>query len=219
MKKNILMLFLLIGVSGFAFAQTSDSFPEFDLPFADEEPENGNLDSLNPNDGDIQEVEPEERIEEIPENDGVNEEVSDELWALAAGVDFESEVGLEELEEVVEEETEEEKDRKIYFALNDIQNNLVAVREVSFCSAHFVLYNDTKRTVNEISGSIKIGDHEEKFKFSGVAPAKAVGLPVQIIGKSCEEIMNIPTLNLKVCKVERMSEKNCRTKLIYVPIE
>ena len=121
-------------------------------------------------------------------------------------------------EEPQEEDTEDEQEQLIYMALNDIQSSLAVVRSVSYCSAAFVLFNATKKEIQEISGTIAIGKYRKNFKFSNVSSGSSLGWPIQIVGNACESIMAPPTLQIEKCKVKGMSDKKCRSKLRYVPL-
>ncbi len=124
-----------------------------------------------------------------------------------------------EEEQIEDEEEEEAEEEKIFIALNDIQNTLAAVRSVSYCSATLVMLNNTKRNIQEISGTIGIGDQNKKFQFLDIKAKSAGGYPLQIVGKACESILALPNLQINKCQMERTSDSKCRRLLIYVPIQ
>lgn len=121
-------------------------------------------------------------------------------------------------EEEDEEESKEDEERKIYIGLTDIEGTVASVRAVSYCSGVLVVVNGLKKTIQEISGDITIGNQTKNFEFSKVGFEESVGWPIQLVGNACESFLSAPSLNIKKCKVEGMSEKRCRSKLLYVPL-
>ena len=119
-----------------------------------------------------------------------------------------------------EEEENDEQEKKIYLALTNIENTLAPVRAVSFCSGTFVVFNDTKKTVQEISGSFTIGDQTKSFKFPNVGKGQSVGTQFQLVGKSCESLKNIsvPDIKFDKCQIQGMRKEKCLEKLVFVPI-
>lgn len=119
-----------------------------------------------------------------------------------------------------EEESEEEKNEKIYITLNNIKTNVTQVRAVSNCQADFVVLNAfKKRKVDNFDITVKIGDTEENFQFSGLAPQKPDGRHIIIVGKDCESILSQPKTNVTKCKIPGVTEKKCKEKVVYVTPE
>ena len=80
------------------------------------------------------------------------------------------------------------------------------------------MFNDTKKVIQEISGTIGIGDQTKDFKFENVQSGESFGWPLQIVGGACDSMLQIPNIQVNVCKMERLSEKKCKEKLLFVPI-
>ena len=216
MRKNIFVFFFLLAGMGTAFAQAQDdaySFPDLSFDFEQEEiTDSQPEEETNGEETDLV-LEESEVVENTEEQPSVVENQPVQSEELKTDV---TEQNVEEVEEETEEEEEEEK--FIYLALNNVKSHMSVIKSVSYCSAEFILYNDTKRVVQEVSGTLGIGDQKKKFEFKNVQPAQPVGLAYQIVGNACESILNVPDIQVEVCKVERMSEKNCKAKLVFVPI-
>lgn len=212
MKRFILFFLMGIGFATYVVAQTTSGF-DFVVEEEDDEVVSD-------------EAQPTEQVESAADENSENKNTANEASPAQEKQDTatvssgKAETPPEETQENVkdEEETEEEKEKMIYLALNDVESTLAAVRSVSYCSGYFVLFNDTKKEIQEISGTIGIGDQTKDFKFTGVASGASVGWPIQIIGKACETIYGLPDIQIKKCQVKDMGEKRCRSKLVFVPI-
>lgn len=220
MKKNIFLFSSLALLSSVCFAQNKEEpslFPELDFGVIQAEVEsddvgvteaenllNEQAEIQEETESDVQQNEEETKQEEIVL---VQEEVPE------SQPETEQEAITEE-----EEESEEDKEKFIYLALNDIKNYGATIKAVSYCSGYFVLFNDTKKAVQEISGTVGIGDQKKEFKFENVQSGGSVGWPLQIVGAACDSMLQIPDIQIDVCKVERMSDKKCREKLLFIPI-
>jgi hypothetical protein len=218
MKKNIFVLSTLMLISGNMFAQTEQEpslFPELDFGVIQAEVDSDEVseteaESILEEQQDIQEVLTDDVLGQGTEEAVVQED--------AVQVDIES-APIEPDEELVEdEETDEEKEKLIYLALNNIKNYSATIKAVSYCSGYFVLFNDTKKVIQEISGTIGIGDQTKDFKFENVQSGESFGWPLQIVGGACDSMLQIPNIQVNVCKMERLSEKKCKEKLLFVPI-
>lgn len=218
MKKNIFVLSTLMLISGNMFAQTEQEpslFPELDFGVIQAEVDSDEVseteaESILEEQQDIQEVLTDDVLGQGTEEAVIQED--------AVQVDIES-APIEPDEELVEdEETDEEKEKLIYLALNNIKNYSATIKAVSYCSGYFVLFNDTKKVIQEISGTIGIGDQTKDFKFENVQSGESFGWPLQIVGGACDSMLQIPNIQVNVCKMERLSEKKCKEKLLFVPI-
>jgi len=207
MKNIILTLSLFTVLSSSVLAQSAEPslFPDLDIETVEDEV--------------ISET-------TAPEENGVtpevvesnSEEVSEKVVEAEANDGSITDEAVVEEEEAIDEETDEEKDKKVYFALTDMKNTLAAVRSVSFCSGAFVMYNGTDRTVQEISGTFAIGDKTHKFSFPNVEKGQSVGWKFQMVGKACESLLKLPNVQILTCKIKGLSDKKCREKLIFTPI-
>ena len=208
MKRLIFGLFFLMGFIGIVRVQAAG----FDLAVEAEE--------------DVQ------AVEEVvaPENENKDEAVVADKGTEPEQKEVSTEVKTEEKTEPTpqeeatategeeeEEESEEDEEKKIYLTLNNIASTIASVKTVSYCSATFVVYNDTKKDLQEMSGTIGIGDQKKNFKFSKVAPGKTGVSPIQLVGRACESIYNLPDIQVKKCQAKDMSEKKCLGRLLFVP--
>ena len=218
MKKNIFVLSTFMLMSGVVLAQTEQEpslFPELDFGVIQAEVDSDEVsetqaESILQEQQDIQGDVTDEVLEQVTEEESVPEEVSQ---AETESTPVESD---EELPE--DEETDEEKEKLIYLALNNIKNYAATIKAVSYCSGYFVLFNDTKKVIQEISGTIGIGNQTKDFKFENVQSGESFGWPLQIVGAACDSMLQIPNIQINVCKMERLSEKKCKEKLLFVPI-
>jgi hypothetical protein len=218
MKKYIFILSMFALTSSVVLAQTEQEpslFPELDFGVIQAEVDSDEVseteaESILEEQQDIQEVLTDDVLGQGTEEAVVQED--------AVQVDIESAL-IEPDEELVEdEETDEEKEKLIYLALNNIKNYSATIKAVSYCSGYFVLFNDTKKVIQEISGTIGIGDQTKDFKFENVQSGESFGWPLQIVGGACDSMLQIPNIQVNVCKMERLSEKKCKEKLLFVPI-
>jgi hypothetical protein len=218
MKKYIFILSMFALTSSAVLAQTEQEpslFPELDFGVIQAEVDSDEVseieaESILEEQQDIQEVLTDDVLGQGTEEAVVQED--------AVQVDIES-APIEPDEELVEdEETDEEKEKLIYLALNNIKNYSATIKAVSYCSGYFVLFNDTKKVIQEISGTIGIGDQTKDFKFENVQSGESFGWPLQIVGGACDSMLQIPNIQVNVCKMERLSEKKCKEKLLFVPI-
>ncbi len=233
MKKNIFLFSSFVLLSGVAFAQTKKEpslFPELDFGViqteaGDDDITSTKAENLLDEQADIQE----DGAESLAILEDIQEDIDPELQQKEENPQ-EAELSAEQNEiqgtqptpdqEMLsdEEESEEEEKKYIFTALNDIKSYPATIKAVSYCSGYYVLFNDTKRVVQEISGTLGIGDQTKDFKFENVQSGGSVGLPLQIVGAACDSMLQIPDIQIKVCKVERMSEKKCRERFVFVPI-
>lgn len=218
MKKYIFILSMFALTSSVVLAQTEQEpslFPELDFGVIQAEVDSDEVseteaESILEEQQDIQEVLTDDVLGQGTEEAVIQED--------AVQVDIES-APIEPDEELVEdEETDEEKEKLIYLALNNIKNYSATIKAVSYCSGYFVLFNDTKKVIQEISGTIGIGDQTKDFKFENVQSGESFGWPLQIVGGACDSMLQIPNIQVNVCKMERLSEKKCKEKLLFVPI-
>ena len=222
MKKYIFILSMFALTSSVVLAQTEQEpslFPELDFGVIQaevdsDEASESEAESILQEQQDSQEtvadaVE-EDVLNQISEEDIVQEEI-DPVNTESMQVDSDEEL-------TGDEETEEEKEKFIYWALNNIQNYPSPIKTVSYCSAYFVLFNDTKKIVQEISGTIGIGDQTQDFSFKDVQAGKSISQPIQLVGEACDFILQIPNIQVDVCRVAHLSKKKCEEKLIFVPI-
>ncbi|MBE6446225.1 MAG: hypothetical protein E7021_02350 [Alphaproteobacteria bacterium] len=221
MKRNIFLFSSLMLLSGVCFAQSKEEpslFPELDFGVIQVEAESDDIGGTEAENLLNEQAEIQEETEpEVQQNE--EEIIQEEETVLVQEEVPESQPETEqEMTTEEEEESEEDKDRLIYVALNDIKNYPSPIKTVSYCSGYFILFNDTKRTVQEISGTLGIGDQQEEFKFENIQPDGKVRSSVQIVGEACDFILQIPDIQIDVCKVERMSDKKCREKILFVPI-
>lgn len=130
------------------------------------------------------------------------------------------EVSVEDEEDESDEE-KEEQERRIYIALDDISSTLASIRSVSYCSGTLILFNDTKKDIQEISGTISIGNQKKNFKFKNIASGSSGGQSLQVVGNACESIFStrLSDFDFQTCKVKEMSRSRCLGKLWFVPIE
>lgn len=216
MKRFVLFLFFLTGFIGAFRIQTAHSGFNF---VVEEEGGQDTEDVVTPKKEEIEvEVKDDAAVTEpetMPESEQtensteVNKEEKTEQSMQPEEV-----VAEENPEE--EEESEEDEEKKIYMTLNNIASTIASVKTVSYCSATFVIYNDTKKDIQEISGTIGIGDQKKKFKFSKVAPAGTGVSAIQLVGKACERIYDLPDIQVKKCQAKDMSEKKCLGRLLFV---
>ena len=147
MKKNIFVLSTFMLMSGVVLAQTEQEpslFPELDFGVIQAEVDSDEVsetqaESILQEQQDIQGDVTDEVLEQVTEEESVPEEVSQ---AETESTPVESD---EELPE--DEETDEEKEKLIYLALNNIKNYAATIKAVSYCSGYFVLFNDTKKVI------------------------------------------------------------------------
>lgn len=220
MKRNIFLFSSLALLSSVCFAQNKEEpslFPELDFGVIQAEVESDDVgvteaENLLNEQAEIQE-ETEPDVQQNEEETKQEEIVLVQEEVPQSQPETEQEATTEE-----EEESEEDKEKFIYLALNDIKNYGATIKAVSYCSGYFVLFNDTKKAVQEISGTVGIGDQKKEFKFENVQSGGSVGWPLQIVGAACDSMLQIPDIQIDVCKVERMSDKKCREKLLFIPI-
>ncbi len=219
MKRFILCLFFLTGLAGVVRIQSA--YSGFNFVVEEEDSQNtGNVVASEKEEVKVKDDAATTEPEIVPE-------VKEESTEVKGSTDVKKEEKTEQptqAEEVVaeenpeeEEESEEDKEKKIYLTLNNISSTIASVKTVSYCSATFVVYNDTKKDIQEISGTIGIGDQKKKFKFSKVAPAGTGVSAIQLVGKACEFIYNLPDIQVKKCQAKDMSEKKCLSRLLFVP--
>lgn len=214
MKRFILCFVLGISFATFALAQTS-GYAGFGF-IAEEDSDSQPSEEVKKDEPAVQDVEVNataESKEQVPET-VTTPKSKPEATVTTPSPAQES----DEEEEEGEEEEREDDEKKIFLALNNVKSTLAAVRSVSYCSAVFVLFNNTKKEIQDISGSIGIGNQRKDFKFKKVAAGASVGWPLRVIGDACESIFALPDLQIKTCKVQGMSDKKCRAKLRYVPL-
>ena len=232
MKKNIFLFSSFVLLSGVAFAQTKKEpslFPELDFGVIQSEAEDDDIAStkvekLLDEQAEIQE----DGGESLAILEDIQEDVDPELQQkeenpqepeLSAEQDENQEVQTTPDQEMLSDEEESEEEKKyIFTALNDIKSYPATIKAVSYCSGYYVLFNDTKGLVQEISGTLGIGGQTKDFKFENVQSGASVGWPLQIVGAACDSMLQIPDIQINVCKFERMSEKKCRERFVFVPI-
>ena len=229
MKRVIFVSIFVLSCSVGAFAQTQDEsslFPELDFGIVqteadstealmkeadlllEEQQDNQDIDE---SDALIQDSPEESLIQDVPEEDPIQDDRVD------ASIEMPPVEITEETPETTEE-VEEEEEKLIYLALDNIKNRSASIKAVSYCSADFLMYNDMNRNVQEISGTIAIGDQTKDFKFDDVPSKQSVVMSLQIVGTACDSMLDLPNIQVNVCKVERLSEKRCKEKLFFATI-
>ena len=173
MKKNIFVLSTLMLISSNVLAQTEQEpslFPELDFGVIQAEVEDNDVslieaETLLNEQADIQEETDQgvQQTEEAAKQEGYQEGINNAVKVSESQPKIEQETTAEE-----EEELEQDKNRLIYLALNNVKNYSSPIKTVSYCSGDFILFNDTKRIIQEISGTLDIGDQQEEFKFENV---------------------------------------------------
>lgn len=113
---------------------------------------------------------------------------------------------------------EDDKDKYILWTIDNVNATITPNPVTSYCSASLGIFNMLGKELKEFSGSFTFGDMTKEFKFSNLAKEKASGYKYMFVGTACEQILNIPELNIKTCKVDGWSEKKCKEKVKYLQL-
>ena len=100
--------------------------------------------------------------------------------------------------------------------MKDVQGTLAYARTLSYCSAKVVLTNETNQRLDALSMTLTYKDMAKDISFSGVRKKKSQTREILLIGPPCEDILNEPNIDIKVCKMGNKSEEACKKRVQFV---
>lgn len=106
---------------------------------------------------------------------------------------------------------------RVLLVLDNVSNTLPPARNFSFCSGTMNLENQLPMEIKQLSVSLTFGTQKVNLSFSGVAKKGKQSQAINLNGTACEHILEVPKMEVEICQVGELSEKDCKSRIQYVP--
>lgn len=121
-------------------------------------------------------------------------------------------------QEEQKEEEEDDPEQRIIVYLEDARATMTPNRNFSYCFGALKFLNTLKRPVLALDLVLKYGDMNAKYSVKNLMPKVEQKGTFNLLGESCEHILDMPEITIKKCQVENMEEKTCKKKFEFVPL-
>lgn len=91
------------------------------------------------------------------------------------------------------------------------------MRNFSYCTAEIRLENGTSQVLQNLKVLLNYSPLSTGIAFSGVAKNQSQTTKITLVGESCDNILNQPTIEVQSCKITNMSEEDCKKRVEFVP--
>lgn len=107
---------------------------------------------------------------------------------------------------------------KIRLVLDDVTSVLPPARNFSYCTASLILENETAATIEKLTVTLKYEPLTTSVSFSGVKKKEKQTQSITLVGKACEQILQIPQMTIDACVAPPLQGKACESKVQFIPI-
>lgn len=115
------------------------------------------------------------------------------------------------------EAQEESGEGNIKITLTNLKGVLPYARDYAYCFGDLVLENDTNQKLEALSLELTYRETPTIVSFGSVDKKKTQTQALMLIGRACEDILSVPQVDVKVCKMPPQSEDMCKKRVQFIP--
>lgn len=117
---------------------------------------------------------------------------------------------------VEKDSTGEKREGNLKIQLRDMNGALPYVKSLAYCYGDAVLTNETNQDLETLAIQLTYGDMVTDVNYSGVPKKKQQKKKILLIGPPCEQILGMPKVDIKACKMKDTTEDACKKRVQFV---
>jgi len=120
--------------------------------------------------------------------------------------------------EEADEGVDSEEPAQIQIYSDNVDATITPNRNFSYCFGSIKFYNGLRRPIQNLVVVLTYGDLETKYSIRNLAPRKTQTEKITLVGTACEQLMDMPKVDVQKCQVPDMEENTCKKRVSFVPL-
>ena len=116
-----------------------------------------------------------------------------------------------------EEKENEKVEGNVVIEVQNVEGVLPYARTLAYCTGEAVLTNESDTILRQLSLTITYKDMPKELSYTYVGKKKSRTQKFMLIGLPCENILGMPKVEIKTCKLGKLSEEECKKRVQFIP--